>query len=215
MICSKPEWLSATFLFWVIVWTGEPWVNVSQVAHTPHLHCALLLKTMCCFPTLWKWCLHQAYPPWALVLSSLTQVEGQVLFYQPEMKEAEILEIFDQVYFQRCYQVYLASFCCFFNKTQIITPFRCWEFAVLRGSIYHFFLRMHPKGTADRLCLCSRRYLCGVMHMGQLYSTFHVFSSVRVNTPSANWGWWNMVIAWKETFLRIEEIQVTLSRTIL
>ena len=37
MICSKPQWLSATFLFCVIVLTGEPWVNVSYVAHA-HTH---------------------------------------------------------------------------------------------------------------------------------------------------------------------------------
>lgn len=37
MICSKPQWLSATFLFCVIVLTGEPWVNVSHVAHA-HTH---------------------------------------------------------------------------------------------------------------------------------------------------------------------------------
>ena len=54
MICSKPEWLSATFLFCVFVWTGEPWVNVSPCGtHTP-LTLHLASENHVLFPNIMK-----------------------------------------------------------------------------------------------------------------------------------------------------------------
>lgn len=66
------------------------------MAHTPPLTLRLASEDRVLFPNIIKVVSASSLSPLGDgAPSSLTQVEGQALFYQPEMKEAEILEVFD------------------------------------------------------------------------------------------------------------------------